>query len=254
MRKLLAIALAPLALAAAEKDSAPGVAATFRALAFESPIADAAYAVSEHERMPLLITSDFLTVEQRYRGPADIVFTHLAKDLSERPLATARLADRSRVILLFVPDGKGGQQVKVLGDAEGQFPWGSLRLVNLTGGRVRLSSGNRTLLMANGDDRVFRPAAGHRQYAMTEIQTERDDGFALGYMLRTFQEDNLRALYFLLPGDPREHAIRLKAVEERRGDESQPPPQPTPISLKPREKPATRPGAPLSGQPRDARR
>lgn len=254
MRLPLPLLLIPLALAGAEKDRAPGIAATFRALAFDAPIADAAYAISEDERMPLLITSDFLTVEQRYRGPAEVVFTHLAKDLSEKPLATVKLADRSRAILLFVPDGKGGQQVKVLGDTDGQFPWGTLRFINLTGGRVRLVSGNRTLLMANGDDRVFRPAAAHQQYAMTEIQTERDDGFSLGYMLRTFQEDDLRALYFLLPGDAREHAIRLKAVEERRGDETKPPPQPTPISLKPKDKPGAKPGAPLNGQPRDARR
>jgi hypothetical protein len=37
--------------------------------------------------------------------------------------------------------------------------------------------------------------------------------------IRTFQEDDLRAIYFLLPGDPKEHAILLNGVEERKHDE-----------------------------------
>lgn len=232
MRRFILLLL-PLALVGAD-DKAPGISATFRALAFSGTIPDAVYAVSEDERMPLLISSDFFTTEQRYRGPATVRFTHLAKDLSEKPLATATLADGERVILLFVPDGNGGQSIRKLRDLGGDFPWGTLRFVNLTGARVRIVSGNRTVTLDNGADQTLRPAAGHKQYAMTEILTEREDGFARGYMLRTFQEDDLRGLYFLLPADPKEHALSLKAVEERKGDDKQPPPEPSPISLKPK--------------------
>ncbi|HAZ65245.1 MAG TPA: hypothetical protein DCY41_00650, partial [Opitutae bacterium] len=46
-----------------------------------------------------------------------------------------------------------------------------------------------------------------------------EDRYNIGYRIRTFQEDELRAIYFLLPGDPKEHAILLKGVEERKQDE-----------------------------------
>lgn len=233
MRRLLPLIAFPL-LALAAPDKAPGVSASFRALSFSGTIPDAAYATAEDERVPLLISADFFTTEQHYHGPANLRFTHLAKDLSEKPLAETTIADGARVILLFVPDGNGGQAIRVLRDVAGDFPWGTLRFVNLTGGRVRILAGNRTVTMDNGADQVVRPAAGNKQYAMTEIQTEREDGFARGYMLRTFQEDDLRGLYFLLPADPKEHNVALKAVEERKGDEKNPPPAPTPVSLKPK--------------------
>ena len=252
-RTLRLLLLLPIALLAAEDP--PPITATFRALAFTSPITDAAYAISEHERMPLLITSDFLTAEQHYHGPADVRFTHLAADLTETPLAQVRLADQARVILLFVPDDKGGQSVKVLRDSLGDFPFGTLRFINLTGARVKVVTGAKSQLIDIGGDRVVRPAAAHQEYASTEILTEREDGFARGYLVRTFQEDNLRAIYFLLPADPREHAIRLKGIEERKADEKDaPPPKPTPITLKPSKDAPGAPGRTLNGKPKAATR
>lgn len=257
MRSTLLCCLLPLAVIAATDDPAKptAISATFRALAFSGTIPDAAYAISEDERVPLDISSDVMTLEQSYRGPTTLTFTHLAKDLTEKPLASVQLADRSRVILLFIPDEKGGLSIKALRDAEGDFPWGTLRFINLTGARVRIKSGGTVLNLDNGGDRALRPAAAHRQYAMTEIETEREDGFARGYMLRTFQEDNLRAIYFLLPGDPREHSVSLKGVEERKGDERTAPPKIAPISLKPKDKSGkTAPAKPVNGQPKAAKR
>jgi len=255
VRRVLPIILL-LASALRAADAPPAISATFRALAFYAPITDAAYAISENERIPLLITSDFLTGEQRYHGPADLRFTHLSADLTEKPLAGVRLEDNARVILLFVPDGSGGQAIKVLRDTLGDFPFGTLRFINLTGNRVKVVTGNRTQLIDIGGDQVVRPAAKHQEYAMTEILTERADGFARGYLVRTFQEDNVRAIYFLLPADPREHAILLKGIEERQVDEkAAPAPKPTPITLKPRDNGGgARNGPAVSGQPRDARR
>jgi len=237
--------------AAAEKE--PSVSATFRALAFAGPITDAAYAVSEDERVPLLISSDMMTAEQRYHGPANLRFTHLAKDLTETPLATVQLPDQARVILLFVPDASGRQTVKVLRDIDGDFPWGTLRFINLTGGRVKVVSGARSVALENGGDRTLRPDARHQQYASTEILTEREDGWSRGYMLRTFQEDDLRAIYFLLPSDPREHAVLLKGIEERKVDEkAAAATKVAPIKLKPRGADAPS-SARLNGSARPAR-
>lgn len=253
MRLRLLTLLLPLAALAANGEKEPAISARFRALAFSAPIADAAYATSEDERVPLLVTSSFMTGEQRYRGPANLVFTHLSvKDLTETPLASVQLADQSKVILLFVPDGKGGQAIKVLRDVDGDFPWGTMRFINLTGWKVRLVSGGRSLDMDNGADRTFRPAAAHKEYAMTEIQVARDDGFARAYLLRSFQEDDLRTLYFLLPGDPNERTVALKGIEERKGDDRVAPPPIAAVSLKPKANGAKAAG--VNGQPRDARR
>ncbi len=252
MRHALLCCLLPLVLVAADDtpSKVPGISATFRALAFSGPIPDAAYAISEDERVPLGMSSDILTAEQSYQGPANLVFTHLAKDLTEKPLASVQLVDRSRLILLFIPNEKGGLSIQALNDAEGQFPWGTLRFINLTGARVRINAGGAVMELDNGGDRALRPAANNKQYAMTEILTEREDGFSRGYMLRTFQEDNLRAIYFLLPGDPKEHAIRIKGIEERKGDEKTKPPKVEPISLRPKEK-STKP---VNGQTKPAKR
>lgn len=252
MRHTLLYCLLPLTLVAAD-DTQPkvaGIRATFRALAFSAPIPDAVYVVSEDERMPLGISSDILTAEQNYQGPANLIFNHLAKDLSEKPLASVQLPDRSRLILLFIPNEKGGLSIQALDDAEGQFPWGTLRFINLTGTRVKINAGGAVMDLNNGGDRALRPAANNKQYAMTEILTERENVFSRGYMLRTFQEDNLRAIYFLLPGDPNEHAIRIKGIEERKGDEKTKPPKVDPISLRPKDK-STKP---VNGQTKPAKR
>ena len=251
MRHTLLLCLLPLGLLAADEPAkVPGISATFRALAFAGPIPDAAYAISEDERVPLGISSDILTAEQSYRGPANLIFTHLAKDLTEKPLASVRLTDGARLILLFIPNDRGGLSIQALSDADGRFPWGTLRFINLTGGRVKINAGGMVMDLENGGDRALRPGANHKQYAMTEILTEREDGFARGYMLRTFQEDNLRAIYFLLPGDPKEHAIRIKGIEERKGDEKTKPPKVEPISLRPKDKSAK----PVNGQTKPAKR
>lgn len=266
MRLAIPALLLPLAALAAGADKEPAVNVRFRALAFSAPITDAAYAVSEDERVPLLITSSFMTGEQRYHGPANLVFTHLsAKDLTETPLASVQLPDQSKVILLFVPDGAGGQAIKVLRDIDGDFPWGTMRFINLTGWRVRILSGGKSLVMDNGADRTLRPAAAHREYAMTEVQVERPDGFGRAYLMRTFQEDDLRSLYFLLPGDPVERTVVLKGIEERKGDDRAPPPPVATVSLKAKAavkangtgangSKAASPSSGLSGQPRNAKR
>lgn len=253
-RHALLLLLLPAALVAAGTaagESQRGVSATFRALAFDVPLMDAAYSLGEDQRVPLIISPNCLTAPQEYRGPAELTFSHLAPDAaSEKPLASTTLADRASVIVLFVPDGKGGHAIRQLPDNPGQFPWGSLRIINLTGANVQVVSGPRQAVVANGGELTFRPPAAHGEYAMTEILTQREDGYARGYLMRTFQEDDLRSIYFLLPSDPREHAILLKGIEERRMPEkAKPLPRPAVVTLKPRDR-----ETPVNGRARDARR
>jgi hypothetical protein len=40
--------------------------------------------------------------------------------------------------------------------------------------------------------------------------------------MRIFQQDDVRTLYFLMPGEPGSHGVRLKGIEERRPPEEAP--------------------------------
>lgn len=221
MFKRLFILCLPLLTFAADEPKVPNVHVKFRALAFVAPIPDAAYQTGpkEKDRVPLLITSDFFTPEQDYRGPAEISFIHLNKDGTTKPLANSVLVDGSQVILLFIPDNKGGLRITSLQDSPTVFPWGTLRFINLTGGRAKIRYGQNEYPVPINGEKIIRPPSSHKTYANGEVLTEREDGYNVGYRIRTFQEDDLRAIYFLLPGDPKEHAILLKGVEERKQDE-----------------------------------
>jgi hypothetical protein len=221
MYKKLFILCLPLLTFAADEPKVPNVHVKFRALAFVAPIPDAAYQTGpkDKDRVPLLITSDFFTLEQDYRGPAEISFIYLKKDGTTAPLANSLLVDESQVILLFIPDNKGGLRITSLQDSPTLFPWGTLRFINLTGGRAKIRYGKNEYPVPINGEKIIRPPSSHKTYANGEILTEREDGYSIGYRIRTFQEDDLRAIYFLLPGDPKEHAILLKGVEERKQDE-----------------------------------
>lgn len=221
MFKRLFILCLPFLAFAADEPKVPNVHVKFRALAFVAPIPDAAYQTGpkEKDRVPLLITSDFFTLEQDYRGPAEISFIYLNKDGTTKPLANTVLVDGSQVILLFIPDNKGGIRITSLQDSPTLFPWGTLRFINLTGGRAKIRYGENEYPVPINGEKIIRPPSSHKTYANGEILTEREDGYSVGYRIRTFQEDELRAIYFLLPGDPKEHAILLKGVEERKQDE-----------------------------------
>jgi hypothetical protein len=245
MYKKLFILCLPLLTFAADEPKVPNVHVKFRALAFVAPIPDAAYQTGpkDKDRVPLLITSDFFTNEQDYHGPAEISFMHLSKDGTTTPIANSLLVDGSQVILLFIPDNKGGLRITSLQDSPTLFPWGSLRFINLTGGRAKIRYGQNEYPVPINDEKIIRPPSSHKTYANGEILTEREDGYSVGYRIRTFQEDDLRAIYFLLPGDPKEHAILLKGVEERKRDEE---------AISTNEKPNG--NSPVNGKPKNANR
>lgn len=140
---------------------------------------------------------------------------------AHRPLASYTFAGDGRYLLL-VNQTPTGATINAIDDREGAFPFGSMQFINLTGGELEVRFGAKTLALAPNGKGVMRPAGGHNTYAEGEIHTKAADGFHLGYSMRVFQQDDVRALYFLLPGEAGGHGVRLKGIEERQAAEPAP--------------------------------
>lgn len=214
MRRLLAALLLPLSSLAEPRAEEPAVSVRFRALSFSEPI-DGGYTLAKGWS-PLLITSDFPTAEQAYRGPAELTLLRKASDGSTQPLASTRLVDGARLILLLAPDDRGGQRIVQVEDAPGTFPHGTVRFFNLTGKPVGIAGSGQPRTLAAGAETVVRPAADARGYASIQLMTRKDGAWGVGYNLRLFPQEDVRTLYFILPGPADSHAVTLKGVEERR--------------------------------------
>jgi len=132
-----------------------------------------------------------------------------------RPLADVTFPGDGRYLLLILR-GPAGSKVNVIDDKEGAFPFGSMQFINLAGVPVEIRFGSATLALKPNGKGVLRAGVANNSYADGEIHTQGDDGLQLGYSMRTFQQDDVRTLYFLMPGEPGSHGVRLKGVEERR--------------------------------------
>lgn len=135
-----------------------------------------------------------------------------------KPLAAYTFTGDGRYLLL-VNQTPNGVTINAIDDRDGAFPFGSMQFINLTGADLEVRFGAKTLALAPNAKGVLRPGGGHNTYAEGEIHTKAADGFHLGYSMRIFQQDDVRALYFLLPGEAGGHGVRLKGIEERQAPE-----------------------------------
>lgn len=233
MRLLATLFILPLTAVAQQVVEPPTISARFRVLAFSEPI-DGGYTLKKGWS-PLLMTSDFLTAEQAYRGPADLTLLRKTTTGSTQPLASTRLFDGARLILLLTPDGNGGQRIVQVDDSPGAFPYGAVRFFNLTGKPLGLQINGRSSVIAAGDESIIKPSPDVRGYASMQLMTQKEGEWGLGYNLRIFSQEDVRTIYFVLPGPADSHGVALKGVEERQTSKS--PAESTPGS-KPAEAPA----------------
>jgi len=139
-----------------------------------------------------------------------------------RPLADVKFPGDGRYLVLLQRT-PAGTKASAIDDKEGAFPYGSMQFVNLAGVELEVRFGSNTLALKPNGKGILRPSAGNNTYAEGEIFTKVDDQFLLGYSMRIFQQDDVRTLYFLMPGEPGSHGVRLKGIEERRPPEETPP-------------------------------
>lgn len=138
-------------------------------------------------------------------------------------IASCTFADSGKYLLLFFKD-KDKHRVLVLDDKENAFPYGSIQYVNLTRKPIQVRYGAKvTEMPANGRAVITSPAPND-SYARGEILTPGDDGYQLGFAARTYQQADVRTLFFVSPVETEgSHLVQVKGVEERR-----PPPEAAP--------------------------
>jgi len=139
------------------------------------------------------------------------------------PIASYPFPGDGKYILLFASADKG-KRVMAIEDKEGSFPFGSYLYINLTGTPVEVRyNGKANAIPPNGRAVITAPVANDT-YAQGEIWTPGEDGYQVGYIARTYQQADVRTLFFILPNQGGGHAVNIKGIEERK----QPDPVPDP--------------------------
>lgn len=132
-----------------------------------------------------------------------------------KPFATFAFPGDGRYILLFA-SSEAGKRVMAIEDKENSFPFGSYLYINLTGAPVEVRyNGASTPIPPNGRAVVKSPVAND-SYAQGEILTPGEDGMQIGYIARTYQQADVRTIFFLLPNPGNGHSINIKGIEERK--------------------------------------
>lgn len=136
-----------------------------------------------------------------------------------KPIASCTLPDSGKYILLFFKDGEK-HRILAMDDKENSFPFGGIQYINLTKKTIQVRYGTKTVeLPANGRT-VFPPQAAAGEYVRGEVFTQGDDGYQIGAAPRTFQQDEVRTLFFVLPVEvENSHVVQLKGIEERKAAE-----------------------------------
>ena len=139
------------------------------------------------------------------------------------PFASYTFPADGKYILLFTAADKG-KRILAIEDKEGFFPFGAYLYINLTGKPVEVRyNGKSTPIAPNGRAVITAPVANDT-YAQGEVLTPGEDGYQIGYIARTYQQADVRTLFFLLPSEAGGHSINIKGIEERK----QPDPVPDP--------------------------
>lgn len=139
------------------------------------------------------------------------------------PIASYTFPADGKYILLFA-SADTGKRIMAIEDKEGSFPFGSYLYINLTGKPVEVRyNGKSTPIAPNGRAVISAPVANDT-YAQGEVLTPGEDGYQIGYIARTYQQADVRTLFFVLPSEAGGHSINIKGIEERK----QPDPVPDP--------------------------
>jgi alkylated DNA nucleotide flippase Atl1 len=138
-------------------------------------------------------------------------------------IASCSFTESGRYLLLFFKDGEK-HRVLVLDDKDNAFPYGSIQYVNLTRKPIQVRYGAKVSEIAANGRAVITSPAPNESYARGEILTPGDDGYQVGFAARTFQQQDVRTLFFVSPVEAEgSHLVQLKGIEERR-----PPPEAQP--------------------------
>ena len=131
-------------------------------------------------------------------------------------IAACSFADSGKYLLLFFKDGEK-RRVLVMDDKENAFPYGSIQYINLTRKSIQIRYGDKITEVPSNGRKVIPSPAPNETYARGEILTPGEDGYQLGFATRTFQQQDVRTLFFVTPVETEgSHIVRVKGIEERK--------------------------------------
>ena len=119
-----------------------------------------------------------------------------------------------RKLILLVQPEPGQNGILAMKDTLGDFPAGSIRLLNLCDFAVTLEDGRRVTAVAAKDTAVIRPPTTAGSYYDAAVYSEEDKVRRLAHHLHFFCTRERRTLLFILPVEKGTGLVRLQPVEE----------------------------------------
>jgi hypothetical protein len=119
-----------------------------------------------------------------------------------------------RKLILLVQPEPGQNGILAMKDTPGDFPAGSIRLLNLCDFAVTLEDGRRVTAVAAKDTAVIRPPTAAGSYYDAAVYSEEDKVRRLAYHLHFFCTRERRTLLFILPVEKGTGLVRLQPVED----------------------------------------
>lgn len=153
------------------------------------------------------------------------------------PFASCTFEKSGRYILLFAK-ANNERRIVVMEDHEEAFPFGGIQFMNLSGTKVEIRYPEKTTALAPNEKGVVTSPAPVGSYAQADLYTAGDDGMQIGNVVRTYQQAEVRTLFFILPSPNGGHAVRLKGIEERKMPDAAPDPNAKGANGKPGAAPA----------------
>jgi len=231
----LLLLLSPVWLSAAEEPK-PAAEATVQLISLAGDREDLAL-WDGRKATPVRLSADFFGPRLRYAGDPRLRLIQLTKPAEAAPKPAEETAPTApplppgptiawldlppaagplRLILLVQPEpGRNG--IVAMKDAEGDFPAGSIRLLNLCDFPVSLEDGRRVTPVPAKDTAVVRPSIAHGAYFDAEIFSEEDKSRRLAYHLHFFHSQERRTMIFILPVEKGTGLVRLQPIEEPPG-------------------------------------
>lgn len=119
-----------------------------------------------------------------------------------------------RKLILLVQPEPGQNGILAMKDTLGDFPAGSIRLINLCDFAVTVEDGRRVTAVAAKDTAVIRPPTAAGSYYDAAVYSEEDKVRRLAYHLHFFCTRERRTLLFILPVEKGTGLVRLQPVED----------------------------------------
>ena len=223
---LLALAISVVTYGQGKRDNL--IEARIRIVSLEKPILDHGV-VSRGKFTPVIIATSSLSKEIDYHGPAKFELFPVAdspppdtKSKSSEPTVRKATwwinlpADKTvrRMILLVGQPAQNGGIIAMEDDAQ-TFTFGSNRYLNFCPYPISVKLPVGVLTIPSQSSKTTRPGAKSGVYYDLVINSRENGEEKLAYSTRVQQNDGVRKIYFIYPGQADTGRVKFKVIEDR---------------------------------------